>query len=273
MLLGSPGIQNLPKGKTKQNALPVSEWETSTPVSVWGGRAANFSMPERNGTGYPSTSESAISPQLRATPARPLSRPYRNPQCKDLDLEWGPCQSWVDGHAAKPHRAWSSRGFVPSSPANQWQRSARSLVNVPADQGQEGWQTLWSVGLSPDSSCPGPSPRKQPGTAGSQDLLLTLDLVVRSAIHPVPVPLAPCFGQADPVGKSACCPVEELLQKDSRRRWGIGACVSLGIFTHPQPQPLNPQTQGWDSILTLTLTHSAGPLKMKGACLIFCLTR
>ena len=49
--------------------------------------------------------------------------------------------------------------------------------------------------------------------------------------------------------------------------------VSLGIFTHPQPQPLNPQTQGWDSILTLTLTRSAGPLKMKGACLIFCLSR
>lgn len=124
----------------------------------------------------------------------------------------------MDGHAAKPQRAWSSGGFVPSSPANQWQRSVKSLVNAPADQGQEGRQTLQPMGLSPNSSCPDPAQGSQPGTEASQDLLLTLDLVERSAIHPVPVPLTSCFGQADPVGKSACCPVEELLQEDSRWR-------------------------------------------------------
>ena len=125
----------------------------------------------------------------------------------------------------------------------------------------------------PTLHAPDPAQESQPGTAGSEDLLLTLDLVVRSAVHPVPVPLAPCLGQADPVGKSACRPVEKLLQEDRRQRRGVRAPVSLGIFTHPRPQPLHPQTQGWDSILTLTLTCSAGPLKMKGSCLIFCLTR
>lgn len=49
-------------------------------------------------------------------------------------------------------------------------------------------------GTLPQLFVPQTQPKKEPGTEASQDLLLTLDLVERSAIHPVPVPLTSCFG-------------------------------------------------------------------------------
>ena len=55
--------------KTKKNIFPMNNSEISTPALVPGDSIASFSMPERKGTCDLSTSEPAITPQVRSTPA------------------------------------------------------------------------------------------------------------------------------------------------------------------------------------------------------------
>lgn len=149
-------------------------------------------------------------------------------------------------------RAWNSGGFVLSSCRPISGRDQLNLlVNAPADQGQEGRQTLQPMGLPPTLRCP----RTQPKKVSLGQRLLRTYFSLWTLLNGVPStqcqsPSLPCFGQADPVGKSACCPVEEPYRKTVG---GDEACRSISLgHLHPSPShsPCKPTDAGLDSILT-----------------------